>query len=325
MKWSRDDVIDLQPIFQAVRQAAVLCRQVQENALISSDKGGHEPVTIADYGAQAILGRAIRQAFPDDAVIAEENGEQFMGLVGEDERQTVIRLLSDILGTKVTQVDVVKWLDHGHGRDTNRRTWVIDPIDGTKGFISMRSYVIAAGLMMERKPVGGVIGAPGYPGEGKIFHAQSGVAYMQPLGGGAVKRIHASKRTDASAIRALESVEKGHANHERMQRVRETAGLGAAELVRIDSMEKYARIAAGDAELYLRLPRIGSTRPFMVWDHCAGVALVEAAGGMATDVDGTALDFTQGQALANKGIIVSNGAIHERVISAVQAVLREEE
>lgn len=318
-------MLDFQPIFQAVRQAALLCRRVQESHLISSDKGGHEPVTIADYGSQAILGRAISQFFPDDAILAEEQGGQFIELVAEAERKEVIQLISEILDTKVTQVDVVKWLDHGHGREAER-TWVIDPIDGTKGFLALRSYVIAAGLMIENKPVGGVIGAPAYPtkdGQGLMFHAQSGVAYCQPLHGGPLKRIHVSERSEPNSVRALESVEKSHANHDRMAHVRETAGMGQADLQHIDSMEKYARIAAGDAELYLRLPRIDSNRPFMVWDHAAGAALVEAAGGMVTDVDGSPLNFSTGRTLANQGIIVSNGHIHERILAAVQKVLAE--
>lgn len=317
-------MIDFQPLFHAVRQAAVLCRRVQENYLISSDKGGHEPVTIADYGAQAILSRAISQNFPDDAIMAEEQGGQFMELVSEDLRKEVIKLIGEILGTPVTQVEVVKWLDYGQNREA-ANTWVIDPIDGTKGYISLRNYAIAVGLMHERKPVGGIIGAPSYPGGAQLFHAQSGVAYMQPLTGGAVKRIHASLRTEATTLRALESVEKSHANHDRMQHVREVAGLGEAELIHIDSMEKYARIAAGDAELYLRLPRIGSTRPFMIWDHCAGTAIVEAAGGKVTDVDGSPLDYSSGKTLNNQGIIVSNGAIHDRIIAAIQQVLKEEQ
>jgi 3'(2'), 5'-bisphosphate nucleotidase len=320
------NLLDLEPIFQAVRQAAHLCQQVQEAHLTSSDKGGHEPVTIADYGSQAILCRAISLAFPDDAIMAEEQGEQFMELVPETERTEVVRLLNTILEIPVTEADVVLWLDHGQQRETERM-WVVDPIDGTKGFLALRNYVIAVGLLVKRKPVAGVIGAPAYSlkgDSGALFHAQSGIAYIQPLQGGQVKRIHVSENSDASQVRALESFEKSHANHERMARVREVAGMGEAALFRLDSMEKYARIAAGDAELYLRLPRLTSTRPFMIWDHAAGTALVEAARGMVTDVDGSPLDFSAGNTVKSRGIIVSNGPIHERVIAAVQKVLAEE-
>ncbi|MDL1882860.1 3'(2'),5'-bisphosphate nucleotidase [Anaerolineae bacterium CFX8] len=320
-------MIDFQPIFQAVRQAAELCRAVQEMHLAGGEKGGHEPVTVADYGAQALLCRAISLHFPDDAVLAEEQGGQFVELVSDGEKAQVIRLLSETLGQRVTEADIVRWLDHGYGGEAER-TWVIDPIDGTRGFLALRNYVIAAGLLVDKRPAGAVIGAPGYPTpdrRGVLFHAQSGIAYMQPLYGGALKRIRASDRAEPASLRVLESVEKSHASHERMERVRRAAGLEESALERLDSMEKYARIAAGDAELYLRLPRLFSKRPHMVWDHAAGVALVQAAGGLATDVDGSPLDFTQGRTLANnRGIIVSNGRIHARVLEGVAKVLAEE-
>ncbi len=318
-------MLDLQPIFHAVQQAARLCQHVQEYHLTSSEKGGHEPVTIADYGSQAILSRAVSLAFPDDAIMAEEQGGQFMELVPDEGRAEVVRLLSTILEIDVTQADVVRWLDYGQQREAER-IWVIDPIDGTKGFLALRNYVIALGLLVNRQPAAGVIGAPAYTlkGEkGALFHAQSGIAYVQPLNGGQVKRIHVSENTESASLRALESVEKSHANHERMAKVREAAGMGEAELFRLDSMEKYARIAAGDAELYLRLPRLNSTRPFMMWDHVAGVAIVQAAGGKVTDVDGSPLNFSEGRTVKNAGIVVSNGHIHERVINAIQQVLAE--
>ncbi|MBI5667760.1 MAG: 3'(2'),5'-bisphosphate nucleotidase [Chloroflexi bacterium] len=317
---------DLQPIFQAVRQAADLCRTVQEMHLIGGEKVGKEPVTIADYGSQALICRAISRHFPADGVIAEEQGGQFIELVSDSEKAEITRLLSDILDERVTPADIVRWLDHGQGQEAER-IWVIDPIDGTRGFVALRNYAIGVALMVNRQPVSAVIAAPGYPTpdrQGALFHAQGGVAYMQPLAGGVVKRIHASERTEPDSLRILESVEKSHASHERAERVRRAAGFTGAALERLDSMEKYARIAAGDADLYLRLPRQFSNRPFMIWDHAPGTVLVQAAGGMVTDVDGSPLNWSQGWALVNRGIIVSNGRIHERVLAAVAALLAEE-
>ena len=319
-------MIDFQPIFQAVRQAADLCRAVQEMHLTGGEKIGHEPVTIADYGSQAIICRAISRHFAGDGIIAEEQGGQFVELVSNGEKADIVRLLADTLGERVTQADIVRWLDYGHGIESER-IWTVDPIDGTRGFVAMRNYAIGVGVMADAQPVGAVIAAPGYPTpdrQGALFHAQSGVAYIQPLNGGAVKRIHASERTEPANLRILESVEKSHASHERAQRVRQAARFEGAALERIDSMEKYARIAAGDADLYLRLPRRFSARPFMTWDHAPGVALVQAAGGMVTDVDGSPLNFAPGRTLANTGIIVSNGRIHERILEAVAKLLAEE-
>jgi hypothetical protein len=80
----------------------------------------------------------------------------------------------------------------------------------------------------------------------------------------------------------------------------------------------------------LRMPKIkgtGAARTVYrekIWDHAAGVAIVEAAGGKCTDARGNALDFTQGITLAlNEGVIVSGGGddAHARLIAAIGDVL----
>lgn len=325
--------MNLDPIIQAVRKAIFLCREVQHNYLIQSSKLAYEetePVTIADYGSQAIIARAISEHYPGDAVLAEEQGQQFLELVGPQQRAIILNLLTDALDISLTQDDVVRWLDHGRGRSTPR-TWVIDPIDGTKGFVAMRHYAIAAGLLQDGQPADAVIGCPGYgdgvsayDDSGLIFFAQDGAAYQQPIGGGEATPVRVSTRTSPAELRIVQSFERQHASKERMAAVRELAGMAEAPVRELDSMEKYALVACGDADLYLRLPEIGQQRPHSSWDHAAGTALVLAAGGRVTDLDGTPLDFSQGEVLPNRGMIVSNGLIHDRVVEAVQELLRRE-
>jgi 3'(2'), 5'-bisphosphate nucleotidase len=324
---------DLQPILLAARQAATLCQTVQQKHIVPaleahSDeavarKAGAEPVTIADYGAQAIICRAIKAHFPEDAVIAEEGGEQFSDLISTVNQREVVSLISEVLGEAVTVDQVVAWLDYGQNREA-ARTWVIDPIDGTKGFIQLRHYVVAVGMLnADKRVTNGVMAAPGYDDQGALFYTRNGAAYLESLAGGAARKLEASQRTAPESLVYMESVEKSHASQDRMAQVRQQAGLAGAQVNRMDSMEKYARVATGDADLYLRLPRIGSTRPHMVWDHAAGVALVEAAGGVVTDVDGSPLDFSLGKTLANNtGMIVANPRIHEKVVRATLAVVQ---
>jgi 3'(2'), 5'-bisphosphate nucleotidase len=314
--------MDLSPLLEAARRAADLCSTVQETMLLASHKIGAEPVTVADYGSQALICEAISRAFPGDAVMAEESGAQFLSLVAHDARAAVTGLIGEALGRTVTESEVVGWLDYG--KDTTaHRVWVIDPIDGTKGFLAKRHYAIAIGILEDGEITGGVMACPGYPGidGGAMFWAQDGVASMQAMSGGDVRQIHVTATTASDQVRALESVEKSHAGFEQMAAARQAAGLGDAKIEQIDSMEKYARIAAGDAELYLRLPRQGSTRPHSTWDHAAGAALVLAAGGMLSDVDGSPIDFSKGRALPNEGIIVTNGAIHAQIIDGVMRSL----
>ena len=121
----------------------------------------------------------------------------------------------------------------------------------------------------------------------------------------------------------MQSYERYHASKSRMGRARDYAGLGNVKLLEWDSMEKYALVACGDADLYMRLPREGSAYAHKIWDHVAGVALVQNAGGTITDLDGGPLDFSQGEILPNAGLIASNGARHQQVVEAVQRVMAE--
>jgi 3'(2'), 5'-bisphosphate nucleotidase len=92
----------------------------------------------------------------------------------------------------------------------------------------------------------------------------------------------------------------------------------AAPPVRLDSQAKYAVVARGDAELYLRLPTRKDYRE-KIWDHAAGALVVQEAGGTVTDVRGKPLDFTRGPELAgNRGVVVTHGLEHARIIAALR-------
>jgi 3'(2'), 5'-bisphosphate nucleotidase len=264
-------------------------------------------------------------AFPDDAVLAEEHGSQFSELLPDAQRAEIIRLVSDVLGETVTEEQVKGWLDHGRERDTER-TWVIDPIDGTKGFIAMRRYSIAVGLLDRGLPVAGVLGSPGYPtpdNKGLLFYAQRGAAHVERMSGGKANRVAVSTRSKPRDLRVVESVERDHAHLELMARIYTELGIDKSQVEGIDSQDKYAMLACGDADLYLRLPREAKPQ-HRAWDHAAGVALVRAAGGVATDLDGSMLDFSTGAILSNNvGMVISNGQIHDRVLEVVQAMLSQ--
>ena len=106
-------------ILAAARDAAQLCRLVQEKYLVASAKSSGaqtEPVTIADYGSQAIICRALQAHYPDDAVVAEESGEQFLQLVSDEQRAQVVTLLAQVLRAPVSEAELVAWLDFGVDR-----------------------------------------------------------------------------------------------------------------------------------------------------------------------------------------------------------------
>ncbi|HSP78437.1 MAG TPA: inositol monophosphatase family protein, partial [Myxococcaceae bacterium] len=77
-------------------------------------------------------------------------------------------------------------------------------------------------------------------------------------------------------------------------------------------------VAAGAAELYVRGPRDAKFRAPKIWDHVAGTALLRAAGGRVTTLDGGPVDFTRGRGLEGTvGLLASNGRIHARLVDAV--------
>jgi 3'(2'), 5'-bisphosphate nucleotidase len=87
----------------------------------------------------------------------------------------------------------------------------------------------------------------------------------------------------------------------------------------MDSQAKYAAVASGQAVLYLRLPSPKSPDyREKIWDHAAGVIVVEEAGGQVSDMTGKPLDFSKAAKLVdNRGVVVSNGEIHQQVLTAL--------
>ena len=99
-----------------------------------SQKAGREPVTIADYASQAMIGNGLAANFPDDAVLSEERSEEFMLLLNDQQRAQVQRFVTDGIGGYVFEEQICAWLDFGKQK-TEARTWIVDPIDGTRSFV----------------------------------------------------------------------------------------------------------------------------------------------------------------------------------------------
>ena len=129
--------------------------------------------------------------------------------------------------------------------------------------------------------------------------------------------VSANKQT----LRFVESVESAHGDQRRQGEIAKAVGITEPEnSLRMDSQAKYAAIATGSAALYLRLPSPQQPdRRECIWDHAAGVIIVEEAGGCVTDLYGKKLDFMVGARLENnQGIVVSNGDMHDRVLEALR-------
>lgn len=336
---------ELDVALRAVVQASWLCRAVRvelgDGILSKSDRS---PVTVADFGSQAVVCRELSWRFPSDPVMAEEDS----AALREPGNETVLAQTVDHVGRiagLTPAASVCAWIDRGNLDASVERYWVLDPIDGTKGFLRGDQYAIALALVEEGEIRVAALACPELDVQdesgvaGVLFAAVRGQgAWEAPLGdAGARQRISVSSEADAAGVRLCESVEPSHSHHElaavvlsRMagptgELVAEAGTPSAASTpVRLDSQAKYGVVARGGADLYMRLP---TQRRYVerVWDHAAGALVVSEAGGTVTDVDGRPLDFTQGTGLSrNRGVVASNGLVHAMVISALAGELRAE-
>jgi len=344
----------------AVQRAAILTRRVfHEKAKGTVDKSDKSPVTVGDFGAQALIIAALRHNFPADAIVAEEEAAQLR----EDPalRDTIWELVRDtrladdaaerdVLGGAVPSVDaMLELIDRGDSKGGNSgRIWTIDPIDGTKGFLRGGQYAVCLGLMVDGDVKVGVLGCPNLPvddaarlttdigganqtddaaaGRGVLFSAvQAHGATSRPLATGALaepaKPISMRPIRDLAAATFCESVEAGHSAHDDQALISQRLGITQPS-VRMDSQAKYGSIARGAGDIYLRLP-VKATYQEKIWDHAAGDLIVREAGGQVTDIHGKRLDFGVGRTLANnKGVVAAPAAVHATVLDAVQEVLK---
>jgi len=321
---------------QAVRQAATVCRAVQSritpDVLEKKDKS---PVTVADFGSQAVICRQLRAAFADDPIIGEEDAAELRQPDQAPLLQQVVQHVTDAVGEPADAASVCQWIDFGGASDPGARLWTLDPIDGTKGFLRKQQYAISLALLIDGEVTVAAVGCPNLGEQvgddpaaidprGTLFVAvrgQGAVALPLDADGGddAGRPVTVSATTDPAAAKFCESVEAGHSSHDDSAEVARRLNITAPG-VRLDSQAKYVIVGRGEADIYMRLP----TRPGYVekiWDHAGGALVVEEAGGKVTDVHGKPLEFQHGSGLVNNtGVIVTNGRLHDAVIEALGAV-----
>jgi len=320
---------ELQFALDTVRRACALARKVRvEMAGKGLTKADLSPVTVGDFAIQALVGEALARTFPGDAMMAEESGEELCGSAPVYDAVTgfIRSIQPDASGD-----DVLRWIDHGSCMSAGR-TWVLDPIDGTKGYLRGGQYAVALALLENGRVTLGVLGCPELAsgcrpelwGDGVLAAAVRGDgawAYPIPADAGAPERIRVSECADIASARLLRSFEAAHTNVGRLDRFAELGGI-TADPVPMDSQAKYAVLAAGHGEILLRL--LSPDKPDYrekVWDQAAGSIVLEEAGGRVTDLFGQPLDFTHGRTLAaNRGLLATNGLLHDDALEVLGRV-----
>jgi 3'(2'), 5'-bisphosphate nucleotidase / inositol polyphosphate 1-phosphatase len=353
---SLDLTVELAAAVKAVRLASHLCDNVQwqlrNDEKVEKEDGS--PVTVADYGAQVLVSWSLQRSLPGQTfnMVGEEDSADLR----TEEGGPVLRRITDLVNhtlsecekeaTLLTPEDVLELVDAGRsdGGKTGRH-WVLDPIDGTRGFITMRQYAVCLGMLVDGEIGLGVLGCPNLPqwsvsdvdcndggcdpyderGIGCCFAAHVGrgtyagplfVADKDEMPG---IKVHVNDLLSPEEVRFMESVEAKHSNHVLSAAVATEIGLELPSL-RIDSQAKYGVLSRGDSSIFMRYPPDSYREK--IWDHVAGVMVLQEAGGVVSDAAGNKLDFSQGRHLPylNGGLIAATPSMHRLIIAALAKI-----
>ncbi|RMH14818.1 MAG: 3'(2'),5'-bisphosphate nucleotidase [Planctomycetota bacterium] len=317
---------------EAVTLASSVCRQVQRSldqvrAITKDDKS---PVTVADFASQAIVAWVLRERLGEVILVAEEAS----AFLREDEHaahlEATLAAVQEVW-TDATADDMLEAIDIGAGDIRHHAFWTLDPIDGTKGFLRNQQYAIALGYIEAGIPTMGVMGCPNLPVDmsapldepdpaGCLYYGIRGQGvYEAPCDDARASptRITRLDHVPGDPILVCASVEKAHTNISDTDRILEHIG-EEHDVVRLDSQAKYAVVARGQADAYLRMPtRKGYIE--RIWDHAAGAMIAAEAGAAVTDIFGHELDFSHGRGLEkNRGVVCAPPRVHGLVIGAIR-------
>ncbi len=277
--------VEIKPYERELRVALELAREAGEaildfyegplNVEQKSSADDLEPVTQADKIANELIVSRLVREFPDDGILAEES------------------------------------IDTEH-RLEKKRAWMVDPLDGTNGFIDGNGdFAVQIGLAEDGECVVGV-----------VYQPLTGVLYRAVRGQGTwierpeyePERAQVSDQRDVTRMRLAAS--RSHRSS-RMNKV--VSILGVKEEVRRGSVGiKVGLIVERQCDLYIHLsPRTKQ------WDTCAPQLILTEAGGQMTDLFGQPLRYNVLDVQNRNGLVASNGVTHEQLIETLAPLLAE--
>jgi len=247
---------------EAARAAGQVLLRFYGGAYRVAEKSVDNPVTAADLEANELLKSKILGAFPGDGWLSEETADS-------DERLK------------------------------QKRVWIVDPLDGTKEFISeIPEFVVCVALVEDGTPR---VAVEYNPVRDELFTANKGHGAF--LNGAP---IHVSKQVDLRHAHVLASrSEEARGEWDAYQEKMHVELTGSVAY-------KFALVASG------RFDATFTLTPKNEWDVCAGSLIVAEAGGMVTDPDGRAIRFNNPSTLL-PGLVASNQLLHRAILNTVRA------
>lgn len=236
-----------------------------------------EPVTAADKRASRIIVEGLEAAFPDDATLSEE--EQ----------------------------------DNADSRLANKRVWIIDPLDGTAGFVKRDGdFGVQIGLGSDGVPVLGVVYLPVHD---ILSYAVKGEGSWTVAGGGGEPQRMTTSDKDSLADLTM-AMSRDHPSS-RMGRIMEYFGI-ENKVNRGSVGLKVGLIADQTCDIYIHpSPRT------KLWDTCAPQIILEEAGGRFTDLFGFEMRYDRADLQNRNGILATNGVAHSAAVEKLKHLLVE--
>ena len=231
----------LERVREIAQRAGQVVMEVYSTDFTVRGKDDASPVTEADERAEEVIVPALQALTPEIPVVAEEA----------------------VAAGRIPEV--------------REQFWLVDPLDGTKEFISRNGeFTVNIALVRDGTPVLGVVYAPAL---GRLFAgAVGGDAYVEDAQGRRPIRCRAAPPEGLTVVAS-----RSHGDAAALDAF--LGGRKVAWLKNAGSSLKLCLVAAGEADLY---PRLGRT---MEWDIAAGHAVLAAAGGRVTDLAGKALGY----------------------------------
>ena len=189
-------------------------------------------------------------------------------------------------------------------RMDSEKVWIIDPLDGTQDFVNKTGeFTVMIGLVENHIPIMGLVY---WPTEKKLYFAENGFGAFCYDSQGWTK---ISVRNVEEVAKSLALVSRHHLSDKEKKmldhlKIKNTASIG--------SSLKVMEISSGRADIYLT-----STNKMKQWDTAASHCIISEAGGKMTDISGNDLVYNTESVNHENGLLVTNGSIHEEVVSKI--------
>lgn len=269
---------ELRVVCKLAREAGAAILELYEGPLNIEQKNHDndvEPVTQADRIANELIVKGLKNEFPNDGILAEES------------------------------VDTKRRLGKS-------RVWMVDPLDGTNGFIDGNGdFAVQIGLSEDGQCVLGV-----------VYQPLTGVLYRAVSGEGTwIERPEFNpEKAAVSGQQTLADMRIAVSRSHRSPRMSKVIDhLGFREEVQRGSVGvKIGLLVEQQCDVYIHLS--SHTKQ---WDTCAPEVILTEAGGRVSDLFGTPLNYNVPDVNNRNGLVASNGVSHDQIIEMLAPLLKE--